>query len=148
MIELNILYVYTVLVVVMKVIPIYIEAGITGFESPAAEYTELGLSLDELLIKHPHATFIGLANGDSMQEAGIFDGDLLIVEEPKQSSTVISSLPITMAHLFANSSINIKDDCYQHLVATLPYKLKKAMNFKLKGSLLAQYAYIVKPKSF
>ena len=80
MTELNILYIYTVLIVVMKVIPIYIEAGITGFESPAAEYTELGLSLDELLIKHPHATFIGLANGDSMQEVGIFDGDLLIVD--------------------------------------------------------------------
>lgn len=64
----------------MKVIPIYIEAGITGFESPAAEYTELGLSLDELLIKHPNATFIGLANGDSMREVGIFDGDLLIVD--------------------------------------------------------------------
>ena len=64
----------------MKVIPIYIEAGITGFESPAAEYKELGLSLDELLIKHPTATFIGLANGDSMEGVGIFDGDLLIVD--------------------------------------------------------------------
>ena len=32
----------------MKVIPIYIEAGISGFESPAAEYKELGLSLDKL----------------------------------------------------------------------------------------------------
>jgi len=35
----------------MKVIPIFAEAGITGFESPAAEYKELGLSLDKLLIK-------------------------------------------------------------------------------------------------
>ena len=64
----------------MNVIPIYIDAGISGFESPAAEYTELSLSLDELLIKHPNATFVGLANGDSMQGVGIFDGDLLIVD--------------------------------------------------------------------
>lgn len=64
----------------MKVIPIYIEAGISGFESPAAEYTELGLSLDELLIQHPNATFIGLASGDSMVEVGIFEGDLLVVD--------------------------------------------------------------------
>ena len=64
----------------MFVIPIYIEAGITGFESPAAEYKELGLSLDELLIKHPHATFIGLASGHSMVDAKIFDKDLLIVD--------------------------------------------------------------------
>ena len=45
----------------MRVIPVYIEAGISGFESPAAEYKELGLSLDELLIAHADATFIGLA---------------------------------------------------------------------------------------
>ena len=64
----------------MKVIPIYIEAGISGFESPAAEYKELGLSLDQLLIRHPNATFIGQASGGSMQGVGIFDGDLLIVD--------------------------------------------------------------------
>lgn len=64
----------------MKVIPIFIEAGISGFESPAAEYKELGLSLDQLLIKHPNATFIGLASGQSMQNVGIFDRDLLIVD--------------------------------------------------------------------
>lgn len=64
----------------MKVIPIFIEAGISGFESPAAEYKELGLSLDQLLIRHPNATFIGQASGQSMQGIGIFDGDLLIVD--------------------------------------------------------------------
>lgn len=64
----------------MFVIPILIEAGISGFESPATEYKELGLSLDELLIAHPNATFIGQANGDSMQGVGIFNGDLLIVD--------------------------------------------------------------------
>ncbi|AZQ84267.1 MAG: translesion error-prone DNA polymerase V autoproteolytic subunit [Cognaticolwellia sp.] len=68
----------------MKVIPIYIEAGISGFESPAAEYKELGLSLDQLLIAHPDATFIGLAQGQSMQDVGIFDGDLLLVDRSEQ----------------------------------------------------------------
>lgn len=64
----------------MNVIPIKAEAGITGFESPAAEYQELGLSLDELLVEHPTATFIGIASGDSMVGVGIFSGDLLIVD--------------------------------------------------------------------
>lgn len=59
------LYKNTVRFNVMKVIPIYIEAGISGFESPAAEYKELGLSLDQLLIRHPNATFIGQASGQS-----------------------------------------------------------------------------------
>jgi DNA polymerase V len=64
----------------MKVIPIKAQAGITGFESPASEYKELGLSLDQLLVKHPHFTFFGLASGDSMQGVGIFDGDILLVD--------------------------------------------------------------------
>ena len=71
----------------MFVVPIYIEAGITGFESPAAQYKELGLTLDELLIKHPDATFIGLASGQSMQGVGIFDGDFLIVDRAVDVST-------------------------------------------------------------
>lgn len=64
----------------MKVIPILASAGITGFESPAAEYSQLRMSLDELLVEHPSATFIGQAMGESMQNVGIFDGDLLIVD--------------------------------------------------------------------
>ncbi|RPA22738.1 LexA family protein [Shewanella frigidimarina] len=64
----------------MKVIPIPAQAGITGFESPAAEYTQLGMSLDDLLIEHPSSTFIGIAQGESMQDVGIFDGDMIIVD--------------------------------------------------------------------
>ena len=68
----------------MKFIPIYIHAGISGFESPAAEYQELGLSLDQLIISNPDATFFGLAKGESMIKAGIFDGDLLVVDRAKE----------------------------------------------------------------
>ncbi|WOT06879.1 LexA family protein [Shewanella youngdeokensis] len=64
----------------MNVISIYASAGITGFESPASDYQQLPLSLDELLIEHPSATFIGQAHGDSMQGVGIFDGDILVVD--------------------------------------------------------------------
>jgi DNA polymerase V len=79
----------------MFVIPIYIEAGVCGFESPAAQYSELGVSLDELLIKHPDATFIGIASGCSMQEVGIFEGDLLVVdrsEQAKNGDVIVANL--------------------------------------------------------
>lgn len=79
----------------MKVIPIFIEAGISGFESPAAEYKELGLSLDQLLVKHPNATFIGQASGSSMEGIGIFDGDLLIVDRsltPRNGDVIVANL--------------------------------------------------------
>ncbi|MGX9463407.1 LexA family protein [Shewanella sp. A14] len=75
----------------MRVIPIAARAGITGFESPAAEYLQLKLSLDDMLVQHPSSTFIGLAQGESMQGVGIFDGDLLIVDryETAKSGDVI-----------------------------------------------------------
>lgn len=68
----------------MKYIPITASAGITGFESPASDYLQLPLSLDTLLIDHPNATFIGQADGDSMQGVGIFNGDILIVDRHLQ----------------------------------------------------------------
>lgn len=100
----------------MKVIPIYIEAGITGFESPAAEYTELGLSLDELLIKHPNATFIGLANGDSMKEVGIFDGDLLVVD--RSEATLHGD--IIVANFNGNFVCKIIDKKRKELISASP----------------------------
>ena len=79
----------------LQVIPLAAQAGIAGFESPAAEYKQLGLDLDELLIEHPTATFIGLAKGDSMVGYGIFDGDLLLVDRAAHRS----SLDIVVANL-------------------------------------------------
>ena len=79
----------------LNVIPVYAHAGITGFESPAAEYRQLGLDLDELLIENPSATFIGQAQGDSMTGVGIFDGDLLIVDR----AAMAGSLDVIVANL-------------------------------------------------
>jgi DNA polymerase V len=75
----------------VRVIPIPARAGITGFESPAAEYSQLGISLDDLLVEHPSSTFIGVAQGESMQDVGIFDGDMIIVDrhETARNSDVI-----------------------------------------------------------
>ncbi|MHC8334136.1 LexA family protein [Pseudomonas sp. LB3P25] len=51
-----------------------------GFPSPAADHIEQHISLDEILnIRAPHVYLISIA-GDSMQGAGIFDGDLAIVD--------------------------------------------------------------------
>ena len=79
----------------MNIIPISASAGITGFESPAAEYSQLRCTLDEMLIEHPSSTFIGKASGDSMEGVGIFDGDLLIVDRhvtPRQHDIIVANL--------------------------------------------------------
>jgi len=51
-----------------------------GFPSPADDYMEGSLDLNEHVIKHPAATYFVRASGDSMTGAGIFNGDLLIVD--------------------------------------------------------------------
>jgi len=79
----------------MKFIPITASAGITGFESPASDYLQLPLSLDALLVEHPSATFIGKADGHSMQGVGIFSGDILIVDRHvtvKDSDVIVANL--------------------------------------------------------
>jgi DNA polymerase V len=66
-----------------------------GFPSPANDYLEQMPSLNELLIKHPAATFIGRAQGDSMIERGILDGSLLIIDRsltPLHDSTIVASI--------------------------------------------------------
>ena len=79
----------------MKIIPITASAGITGFESPASDYLQLPLSLDALLIEHPSATFIGKADGHSMQGVGIYNGDILIVDrhiQAKNQDVIVANL--------------------------------------------------------
>ena len=51
-----------------------------GFPSPADDYLEEKLNLHQHLIKHPSATFFVRVKGDSMIGAGIYSGDLLIVD--------------------------------------------------------------------
>lgn len=61
-------------------IPFYGEAVSAGFPSPAQDFVEKTLDLNELCIPHPAATFFVRAQGDSMIEAGIHSGDVLVVD--------------------------------------------------------------------
>ena len=66
-----------------------------GFPSPADDHIDLDLDLNEHLIKHPAATFYVYAKGNSMINAGIHDGDLLIVDRslnPGLKSIIIAVL--------------------------------------------------------
>lgn len=53
---------------------------VAGFPSPAEQYQEQPLDLNDLLVKRPAATFFVRVQGDSMIGAGITDGDLLVVD--------------------------------------------------------------------
>jgi DNA polymerase V len=65
----------------------------SGFPSPAADYTECGISLDHSLIDHPEATFFFRASGHELERVGIYDGDLLIVDRsltPQSAQLVVA----------------------------------------------------------
>lgn len=54
---------------------------VAGFPSPAEDYLEAMLDLNQLLIKNPSATFYGRVKGTSMKDAGVDDGDLLVIDK-------------------------------------------------------------------
>ena len=78
--------------------PIYsgkISAGQSRFPSPAQDYEQKTLDLNDRFIANPPATFFFTVKGDSMVGAGIFDGATLIVDralKPKSSSIVIADV--------------------------------------------------------
>ena len=55
-----------------------------GFPSPAEDFLEKRLDLNEYLIKNKSATFLIKVHGDSMVNAGIFDGDILVIDRSVQ----------------------------------------------------------------
>lgn len=93
-------------------IPLFTAGISAGFPSPADDFVDKTLDLNEFLIKHPAATFFVRVEGTSMIEAGIHPGDILIVDralEPHDNNIVIAVL---------NSEFTVKrfrrrgDTCY------------------------------------
>lgn len=69
------------------------EAIPAGFPSPAEEYLEGTLDLNELLAPYPEATYFVRVTGESMTGAGIFDGDILVVDRsrtPQNGNVIIA----------------------------------------------------------
>ncbi len=89
----KILEIYTAKAATPLPLPIYAANVQAGFPSPAEEYLDKTLDLNELLIAHPAATFFVRVAGDSMQNAGIFSGDILVVDrslEPADNKIIIA----------------------------------------------------------
>jgi len=78
--------------------PIYsgkVSAGQSRFPSPAQDYEQKFLDLNERYISNPPATFFFEVKGNSMEGAGIFEGDTVIVDravKPKSTSIVIAAV--------------------------------------------------------
>ena len=79
-----------------KLDTILINAGISaGFPSPAGDFKQERISLDKELIKNKEATFFARVSGESMINAGLEDGDLIVIDrsiEPANNKIAVLSL--------------------------------------------------------
>lgn len=76
-------------------IPLFTELVRCGFPSPAQDYVERRIDLNEYVIQHPSSTYFVRAAGDSMVDGGISDGDLLVVDsacQPAHGDIVIAAI--------------------------------------------------------
>lgn len=90
-------------------LPLFLEGISAGFPSPSDDYIEKYLDLNELVVKHPSATFFVRVEGNSMEGAGIFSGDILVVDRsiaPAHGQIIVALLngEFTVKRLLINGN--------------------------------------------
>jgi len=117
-----------------------------GFPSPAEDVVEGSLDLNRYLIHRPAATFFVRVKGDSMIGAGIYSGDLLIVDravEPTHGSVVIAvvngDLTIKRLHREGDRLCLMPEN-----PAYLPIEIDEAMEFEIWGVVIGAYHFLHK----
>jgi DNA polymerase V len=76
-------------------LPHFLSPISAGFPSPAEDYIDTKLDLNDLLVRHPATTFLVTVKGDSMRDANICTGDILVVDrslQPNHNRIVIAAL--------------------------------------------------------
>lgn len=120
------------------------ESGVSaGFPSPAEDYIQESLDLNELIVKRPAATFFVRVSGDSMIHAGIHDKDILVVDRsqsPKNGDIVIALLDneFTVKIFRRRKSVVYLDAANDHYP---PIKMKEGMNLQVWGVV----TYVIHP---
>ena len=106
-----------------------------GFPSPAEDFTELSISLDKHLIQNPAATFMAYANGNSMVQAGIHHGDILIIDRSLDARN--SDIIIAVLHgEFTVKQLSIVKDTFFLIPQNpqySPIKISDDMDFEIWG---------------
>jgi len=93
-------------------IPLFLQMISAGFPSPADDYIDKCLDLNEYLIKHPSATFFVRVEGDSMINAGIHHGDILIVDRSLEAAHKSIIVAVINGELTVKRMHTINDTLY------------------------------------
>jgi DNA polymerase V len=92
-----------------------------GFPSPAQDFLDLSIDLNKELVHNPSATFFGRVKGESMRDAGINDGDLVIIDKslpPRDGKIAVCYLDGE----FTMKRIKTDKDCCWLLPANADFK--------------------------
>ena len=106
-----------------------------GFPSPADDYAESMLDLNALVIEHPEATFYVRVSGDSMHDAGIHTGDILVVDRaitPADRAIIVALIDGE----FTVKRLSLQDDQITLLPANPRYQplpIRNTMDFQVWG---------------
>ena len=119
----------------LKDFPLYENAVQCGFPSPADDFLDLDINLNDYLVKNKSATFCVKVNGNSMNGVGIHSGDVLIVdraESVKNNSIVLAVIDneFTVKSIKKNAGklyLNPANDNYK------PIEITEDMNFHIWG---------------
>ena len=115
--------------------PLFMVPVAAGFPSPADDYIEGRLDLNEHLIRHPAATFFVRVTGESMIDAGIHPGDILIVDraiEPADKKVVVAvvdgELTVKRIRMTAGRVYLVPEN-----ESFAPFEITREMNFEIWG---------------
>lgn len=106
-----------------------------GFPSPATDYMTQAIDLNKELVKHPAATFYGRVVGDSMIDAGVEEGDILVIDK------ALDARDGDMAVCFVDGEftlkyLSIKEGCLTLVPANPKYpqiSIDEGVDFKMWG---------------
>lgn len=104
--------------------PVVNEAIAAGFPSPAEDFKEVRISLDKELIKNEDATFYARVRGNSMVDANIEDGDLLVID--RSIETRDGKVAVCMVDgEFTVKRLKVEKDCVYLVPENKKYKTIK-----------------------
>lgn len=106
-------------------LPLFISRVPCGFPSPAQDYVEQRIDLNDFLVDHPSSTYFIRVSGDSMIDIGINEGDMLVVDsslQPKHGDIVVASLSgeFTVKQLMLQPYLHLKPMNAAHAVIAIP----------------------------
>lgn len=70
---------------ISKIIPLVGSSVVAGFPSPAEDFVEQGIDFNDVLVRHPASTFVVRVSGESMKDANIHSGDMVVVDKSLES---------------------------------------------------------------